>query len=133
MGETAAVQEAFNLYQSSAGLASTYWGFYLTAATVIVGYVVGSSKPPRAGLRTVLVVGFTAFIVSNFTAVVSKQSLTSAAAHELVRLAHEGQIRWPDDSAMRRKLSHLCQGVWKTCIRQNVCMRQSRRLLRGYT
>lgn len=117
MGETAAAQkalkDALNLYQSAAGLASTYWGFYLTAATVMVGHVGGSSKPPRTGLRAVLVVGFTAFIFSNFSAMVNKQALTFAAAREVVRLGHEGQIQWPDDSAMKRKLSHRCQGVWE--------------------
>jgi hypothetical protein len=108
MTSDTAVREAFNLYQSSAGLMATYWGFYITAATVVVGYVIGSSSPPRMGVRIVLAVGFAAFALSNFSAVVNKHSLTLAAAQEVVQRVKEQP--GADDSMMQRKLSHVCEG-----------------------
>jgi hypothetical protein len=108
-----AVQEAFKLYQSSAGLMATYWGFYVTAATVVVGYVIGSSTPPQMGVRIVLAVGFAAFALSNFSTVVNKHALTFAVAQEVAQLVKERVKEQPgaDESMMQRKLSHVCKGL----------------------
>jgi hypothetical protein len=107
---------ALEFYVSVANLTSAYWGVYLIAAALIIGYTVAAKTRPSLRLRSALTIGFLLFSIANLSVLVSKHSLLAAAAAEVVVAVGNVKDRWPESKELRDKTDTVCSGLRNTFI-----------------
>ena len=118
---------ALEFYLSIANLTSAYWGTYLTAAAVVIGYTVAVKPRPSIRLRFALMIGFLLFSSANLLAVVSKHSLQAAAAAEVIAAMREAKDHWPRSKELQDKTYATCPRLLDNFFSENCLVAISRR------
>ena len=107
---------ALEFYVSLANVTAAYWGAYLTAAALIIGYTVAAKTRPSLRLRSGLTIGFLLFSIANLSALVNKHSLHAAAAAEVVIAMGDAIDQWPRSKELRDKTHAVCAGLLQTFV-----------------
>ena len=98
------LKDAIGLYNSYATLTGFYWNLYVVIVLAFLGFVTTTKIDLDRRRRLLLCFAFLVFAVGNLSALVNKQSMHYAMAHEVVKVAKEYP---PFSDELKKKLSQV--------------------------
>ena len=96
------LKDAINLYNSYATLTGFYWNLYVVIVLALLGFITFTKIDLDRRRRLLLCFAFLVFAVGNLSALINKQSMHAAMAHEVVKVSQEHP---PVSDALKNKLS----------------------------
>ena len=102
------LKDAIGLYNSYATLTGFYWNLYVVIVLALLGFVTTTKIDLDRRRRLLLCFVFLVFAVGNLSALVNKQSMHSAMAHEVVKVAKKCP---PLSDELKKKLSQVSLGL----------------------
>jgi hypothetical protein len=98
------LKDAINLYNSYATLTGFYWNLYVVIVLALLGFITFTKIDLDRRRRLLLCFAFLVFAVGNLSALINKQSMHAAMAHEVVKVA---KAHPPFSDELKKKLSQV--------------------------
>jgi len=98
------LKEVIDLYNTSATLTGLYWNLFAVVVLGLLGFLFANKSDLRTWHRVLLCMVFIIFAVANISALINKQTMHYAMAHEVVSIT---KTRPPSSEALQQKLKEV--------------------------